>query len=484
MGMGWKRGSVGRLAEGIASDAGEGLRVCRAYFGLELRPDYLGLAFSHCALFSIQRTVPASGAGLDRPLIFVGMSALCLLAALAVALRGGRGVSGSRAFGVASCAAAAASAFLLTAGLVPLGSWMGLMLVLVFGAAMGAQYLVWGAFFARMDIRQATLVILLVMALGSLMKLAFQFLEPGLSAACLYCLLPVASHVCAVRARATCPQPRCPRAPLTPRDHSALRRYACGIAVFGVAIGLVRVLVADFFTPGALSGVGAHAFEIVVALGLVILIGRQNIEFAFTSLWLFVLAVIATGLVLLELVGPMLDGAACAVLTASQMLMVTFYWLVLADVAQRSGAHSDVVVGLGYPIYALGLAASMVAYGARRGSVEHAALLIVYALVISMFLFMRADRAGTPVLFPGLTTVAASAGELLDERLMRAAVRYELSEREREVARLYAQGRSRAFIGDQLGISENTVRDHVAHIYKKMGVHDKQSFIDKVESAG
>ena len=65
--------------------------------------------------------------------------------------------------------------------------------------------------------------------------------------------------------------------------------------------------------------------------------------------------------------------------------------------------------------------------------------------------------------------------------MARAAREFGLSEREREVAELYARGRSRAYISGKLYLSETTVRDHISRVYKKMGVHNKQDFLNKLE---
>ncbi len=62
---------------------------------------------------------------------------------------------------------------------------------------------------------------------------------------------------------------------------------------------------------------------------------------------------------------------------------------------------------------------------------------------------------------------------------MAAAV--ELTAREREVFELLAQGRNGGYIQRQLGVSYNTVKTHVAHIYTKFGVHSHQELIDLVE---
>ena len=48
-----------------------------------------------------------------------------------------------------------------------------------------------------------------------------------------------------------------------------------------------------------------------------------------------------------------------------------------------------------------------------------------------------------------------------------------LSEREREVLRLLAQGRSNAEIGQALFLGENTVKSHVTHLFDKLGVRNR-----------
>lgn len=69
-----------------------------------------------------------------------------------------------------------------------------------------------------------------------------------------------------------------------------------------------------------------------------------------------------------------------------------------------------------------------------------------------------------------------------DEQTHLAAIasRHGLTAREAEIFSLLAQGRNGAHIQRQLGVSYNTVKTHVAHIYAKLGVHAHQELIDLV----
>jgi DNA-binding NarL/FixJ family response regulator len=49
----------------------------------------------------------------------------------------------------------------------------------------------------------------------------------------------------------------------------------------------------------------------------------------------------------------------------------------------------------------------------------------------------------------------------------------ELTEREREIFRLVADGLSNTEIGERLYISETTVKTHVSHLFSKLGVRDR-----------
>ncbi len=59
-----------------------------------------------------------------------------------------------------------------------------------------------------------------------------------------------------------------------------------------------------------------------------------------------------------------------------------------------------------------------------------------------------------------------------------------LTAKETAVFELAARGRSTQRIHEELGISVGTVNTHLAHIYKKLDVHDRQQMIDMLDARG
>jgi DNA-binding NarL/FixJ family response regulator len=77
-----------------------------------------------------------------------------------------------------------------------------------------------------------------------------------------------------------------------------------------------------------------------------------------------------------------------------------------------------------------------------------------------MMSFFAADRSGEPSPFP------------------------ELTDREREILVLIAQGRSNSDIARLLGITSKTVRNHVANVFAKLRVADRGQAIVRAREAG
>ncbi len=98
-------------------------------------------------------------------------------------------------------------------------------------------------------------------------------------------------------------------------------------------------------------------------------------------------------------------------------------------------------------------------------------------LLFLAYLFLFTDRSMTSLL-----GVRASSGrQPFRERCEHVAADYDLTPREQEIMALVAKGRSTPRIQEALGLTAGTVNTHLAHLYRKLDVHDKQELIDLLE---
>ncbi len=76
-----------------------------------------------------------------------------------------------------------------------------------------------------------------------------------------------------------------------------------------------------------------------------------------------------------------------------------------------------------------------------------------------------------------------SAAEMIDSAaLLHASAKYQLSKREGEILELLLQGKENREIEDLLFISISTVKNHVHHIFKKMGVRSRAQLFKRIKS--
>ena len=68
-----------------------------------------------------------------------------------------------------------------------------------------------------------------------------------------------------------------------------------------------------------------------------------------------------------------------------------------------------------------------------------------------------------------------------DEAFDMLVQRYALSEREAQIVREFAAGRSARYLAEWYMLSEHTVKTHLRRAYTKVGVHSRQELIDAIE---
>ena len=71
-------------------------------------------------------------------------------------------------------------------------------------------------------------------------------------------------------------------------------------------------------------------------------------------------------------------------------------------------------------------------------------------------------------------------GALLRDVVGKGLHSHALTDREREIVYLLLQGYANKEIGDRCHITEQTVKDHLRHVYQKVGVHQRTALIARL----
>lgn len=165
------------------------------------------------------------------------------------------------------------------------------------------------------------------------------------------------------------------------------------------------------------------------------------------------------------------------------------YWLSVAALARRNRAGALVFFAWGGCILSAGVVAG--AFLGRLGSdllfsdpVATSVVCNVVALALIAYATLALKRFSFDAAIEGVQSAApietppSDGGGDLARTVRELAEEARLTQREAEVFALLAQGRNGVYIQQQLGVSYNTVKTHVSHIYAKLGVHTHQELID------
>lgn len=93
---------------------------------------------------------------------------------------------------------------------------------------------------------------------------------------------------------------------------------------------------------------------------------------------------------------------------------------------------------------------------------------------------MRSWRQGRAYVGARIRVAMRKQDDLIVCVAMQAAMPPPLTQAERNVASQFADGCSHKEIAENLGVSQHTVRSHIAHIYTKLDVHDKAALANKL----
>jgi DNA-binding CsgD family transcriptional regulator len=189
--------------------------------------------------------------------------------------------------------------------------------------------------------------------------------------------------------------------------------------------------------------------------------------------------------------------AACAAITSAQAAML---WILpapqsslplilafvpftavialgIADARSQAGpplmSRKESLLFLLYiPILALAVVEVVLLTRPGRGG-PNALLSLPLAYALTSFQFFRISPHSRPMARSSRLAAQAEASELPRSLIERKG----LSPREAEIARLILQGKANKEIAGQLSLSENTVRNHIYALYKKLGIQRRMDLV-------
>ena len=152
-------------------------------------------------------------------------------------------------------------------------------------------------------------------------------------------------------------------------------------------------------------------------------------------------------------------------------------WVLGAYLTAESPSMVKWLFALMGAVMALGQALGLIAVDTQMvGLVREDSILIGTFLLLAC-LFLVGDRS--PYESWGIVhpTHSATLNDLSQACQILAAETH-MTNRERDILPLLAQGRNRKVIAETLVLSENTVKTHISNLYAKAGVHTQQELID------
>ena len=270
-------------------------------------------------------------------------------------------------------------------------------------------------------------------------------------------------------------------------DVSLPIRAAAFLFVVGAAHGFLQPYVASLATGAGSVGV-SFVVDVVLMVCLYAFVLLAQPEFEARPLFKAAVSAVVCGMALIMALPHDFAGAGNGIFLFGIHCFDMLIMLVASDIAFRKAIPIAYCFGASIFVERLGTTVANVGYSGLLGigsvgTAETSAVafpLFIAMLLVCTILFTEHDFMR---LFQPRPAVRQGS-ERVEERCDAAAETFRFTPREREVLELVLLGRSGPYIAKELVISENTVRNHMSNIYRKVGVYDRQSLLDVVNGVG
>lgn len=351
------------------------------------------------------------------------------------------------------------------------------------GAAIGFLKIAWGEMFSRMSLQRGLVDMGLSLVTSTLVFLAL-FAAPLAAQVgmLIICALPC-SWLTWEGARRLGENPTPPPPPGAARTISFSWTLLILPALVGLTFGLMGSVLA--LRPTTTAGmVGPAVAEF--AAGVLLLVASLLLSRRFGASQIYALGLVGTAagaaLASVSTVPTWLAASVNELGFAVFYFFMVVYW---GDLARRMNRPVVRTYAFGYLVFQASQIPGHFMGEALTPSTEQTLsplvfLSIVLALFVTVLLVFNDPRSALHQwLAAGEPT---ENGDEIPNACAELASQYALTPREHEVLGLLARGRTAAYVGHSLGISQGTAKTHIRSIYHKMDIHTQQDLMDLIEA--
>ena len=351
------------------------------------------------------------------------------------------------------------------------------------GASVAWMYVRWGTLHCRLEIRQAIGAICLSVALSGLLKIVLATLG-SLPATILECAIILIGTSCLFLCQHTTNKTRHDGIIEGTSQHTMhdLWIFPFALAILCGALGLLYNAQYSREDSSPLATNAGFLLESLAALVVYWWVCRKMKSINVVGITTALAVVIASGVFVLSVLGPNAKTVFTLCTNVDHSLLTLFLWIILVDLSTRLRLDPHRVFAIGWmlrsiPFWAMGSIARIAGIELTAETCNS----ITYAVVVVLALVILGHNVSADKLLDGLRGKARVDKESIEQRCADIARIYGLTPREIDVLIMLGKGRSRPHIAEVLDLSENTVRGYTKNMYKKLGIHDRQSLFMLIE---
>lgn len=368
--------------------------------------------------------------------------------------------------------------------LVGISGWARAPMMFVSGMWQGAFHILWAESALYLEERSAARSMYASVVIGAAVFVATTLIASA-SGVFIALLLAFLSLLCYVFTQQFSPSCKLGDRPMSRKLAKELHKSNVVLVIYGAVfgVGIYACMAPDLpvYVSYPLTGL---ALGTGVAVLLIVNVATER-TFTFNELTTALLPVIAIVLMLLTFVEGMTRWVMYLLLLMLLTAFDTSSFCFLFHLTDRLRLSPIKSVARGRIFVQMGMfmagTANLVFVHFLDLSQEYAFFMPVFLVV---FLFIMVAASGEIHVLPGTLDAQASTArdDSGDEDLAKCKVLaddYDLSRRELDVLVLLMRGYDTNSIGEKLFVSPHTVKSHIYHIYKKMGVNSKQELLRK-----